>query len=116
MPVKEEFRTVNQILGTRPSLGPIPADQFIPWVGFMILTLVITQVLLPAIGVDIGWTWSALMAAWLCSTWYVLTYKRSWTYMGKFINRPQWCLGYQRYQPLTATSIQTTEMKNVQQQ
>jgi branched-subunit amino acid transport protein len=115
MPVKEEFRTVNQILGTRPSLGPIPADQFLPWVGFMILTLLITQVLLPMCGVDIGWTWSALMATWMCSTWYVLTYKRSWKYMGKFITRPQWVLGYQRYRPLTAMCIQTMEVNHVQQ-
>jgi hypothetical protein len=25
------FRPVNQILGSQPSLGPIPADQVLPW-------------------------------------------------------------------------------------
>ena len=28
---ENQFRPVNQILGTQPSLGPIPADQIIPW-------------------------------------------------------------------------------------
>ena len=29
--MKTKFRPVNTILGSQPRLGPIPADQIIPW-------------------------------------------------------------------------------------
>ncbi|UFP97142.1 hypothetical protein [Gloeobacter morelensis] len=104
-----EVRTVNQILGTRPSLGPIPADQFMPWVGLLVLTMTVTQGILPLCGLDVGWMPTVVFAAWLCSTYYVLTYRRAWGYLGKFQNRPRWVLGHQRYLPLTFADRHTAD-------
>ncbi len=38
-----KFRQINQMLGSRPSLGPIPAELSIPWGGIFLLVLMITR-------------------------------------------------------------------------
>jgi hypothetical protein len=39
----ERFRPVNQMLGSRPSLRPIPADLALPWGEIVIVVLIITR-------------------------------------------------------------------------
>ena len=97
---KEQFRVVNKILGSQPSVGPIPADQVLPWSCFMAFSIMVGRVLLPMVGLDIGWFWTILMGAWLCATWWVLTGRRSWRFLGKFQKRPNWTIGYHPYKSL----------------
>ncbi len=41
----ERFRPVNQMLGARPSLGPIPADLALPWGAIVTMVLMSVFVL-----------------------------------------------------------------------
>ena len=103
MPMPEEkdtkFRPVNQILGSQPSLGPIPADQIIPW------TLIAITVYIVINGVFGGlfsdnfqkWLWIVLITGWGMATWWILTGGRSWRFLSKLIAVPTWTRGFARY-------------------
>ena len=95
-----EFRPVNQILGTQPSLGPIPADQIIPWTVIALAAYFIINGIFGSWFPDDfqKWLWTALMAGWGVATWWILTGGRSWRFLSKFIAVPSWTRGFARYQ------------------
>ncbi|MEQ8463296.1 hypothetical protein [Coleofasciculus sp. G3-WIS-01] len=91
---KRDFRTVNQILGTQPRLGPFPADQVVPWSLIGLLGYILKQLL--------GWNllWTGLFVAWGWATWWTLTGAKGWMFLSKFIGVPRIVRGYKRFQPL----------------
>ena len=95
-----EFRPVNQILGTQPSLGPIPADQIIPWTVIVLAAYFIINGIFGSWFTDEfqKWLWTALMAGWGVATWWILTGGKSWRFLSKFIAVPTWTRGFARYQ------------------
>lgn len=75
----QEFRPVNQILGTQPSLGPIPADQIIPWTVIALASNFIINGIFGGVFTDEfqKWVWTFLLAGWGIATWWILTGKKA---------------------------------------
>jgi 1,4-dihydroxy-2-naphthoate octaprenyltransferase len=80
----KKFRTVNRMLGQRASFGPIPPEQLVSWVLIIVFSYLVGSFL------DFDLFHMFIMAAVLCSTWWILTGKRSWVYLSKFISAPRW--------------------------
>ncbi|UXE63574.1 MAG: hypothetical protein KA717_13745 [Woronichinia naegeliana WA131] len=95
-----EFRPVNQILGSQPSLGPIPADQIIPWAVIALSVYFIINGVFGGLFEDDfqRWLWIVLMTGWGMATWWILTGGKSWRFLSKLIAVPTWTRGFARYQ------------------
>jgi hypothetical protein len=109
----KEFRPVNQILGTQPSLGPIPADQIFPWMIIGLVSYFIIHGFLGSLfsgGWD-KWLWTVLIAGWGMATWWILTGGRSWRFLSKFIGVPTWTRGVARYQSFLVFYHETKNRK-----
>lgn len=92
----ERFRPVNQMLGARPSLGPIPADLALPWGMIVILVLIFTRSVFV-----LDWMWTIGLIVWGCTTWAVLTGTKPHRYLSKFLSPPRrWSRGHGRYKPM----------------
>ncbi|MBD2195131.1 MULTISPECIES: hypothetical protein [Calothrix] len=98
----KEFRPVNQILGSQPSLGPLPADQILPWTVIALAAYFIVNGIFGGLFQDDfkKWLWTILIAGWGMATWWILTGGRSWSFLSKFIGVPSWTRGFARYQSL----------------
>ncbi|MEA5464230.1 hypothetical protein [Leptothoe sp. PORK10 BA2] len=94
MPSK--FRPVNTILGSQPRLGPIPADQIIPWF------CITGAAYLMGRGFNLSWVSIGFITAWGVSTWWILTGGKSWKFTAKFVPTPTWSRGYARYLRFTS--------------
>jgi hypothetical protein len=93
---EERFRPVNQMLGTRPSLGPIPADLALPWGGIVITVLIFTRSVFV-----LDWMWTIGLIVWGCTTWAVLTGTKPHKFLSKFMSPPnRWSRGHGRYKPM----------------
>ena len=91
-----KFRQINQMLGSRPSLGPIPADLILPWGGIFLVVLIFTRSIFP-----VDWQWTVGLIVWGCVTWTVLTGTKPYKFLSKFMNPPRhWSRGHERYQPI----------------
>ncbi len=99
---EQEFRPVNQILGSQPSLGPIPADQIFPWLVIVLASYFVVNGVFGGIFADDfqRWLWTALIAGWGIATWWILSGGRSWRFLSKFVGVPTWTRGFARYQSL----------------
>ena len=95
-----EFRPVNQILGSQPYLGPIPADQIIPWAVIALSVYFIINGVFGGLFEDDfqRWLWIVLMTGWGMATWWILTGGKSWRFLSKLIAVPTWTRGFARYQ------------------
>ncbi|KAB8333856.1 hypothetical protein SD80_011390 [Scytonema tolypothrichoides VB-61278] len=87
---RREFRTVNHILGKQPRLGPLSADQIIPWsaialIGYMVVKGFMQQSWL-ATGIAIAWGWA---------TWWTVSSNQA--FFGKFIGTPRIIRGYKPF-------------------
>ncbi|NES25564.1 MAG: hypothetical protein F6K41_43385 [Symploca sp. SIO3E6] len=91
----KEFRSINKILGTQASLGPIPAELVFPFALIALLSYFICRGIFA-----LSWLWTVLCAGWLGGTWWILTNTRNWRYLSKFIGVPKWTRGMARYQSL----------------
>ena len=109
----QEFRPVNQILGSQPSLGPIPADQIFPWLVIVLVSYFVVNGVFGGLFVDDfqKWLWTALMAGWGIATWWILTGGRSWRFLSKFIGVPTWTRGFARYQSFLEISHEAKNWK-----
>jgi hypothetical protein len=91
-----KFRQINQMLGSRPSLGPIPADLILPWGGISLVVLIFTRSIFP-----LDWQWTVGLIVCGCVTWTLLTGKKPYKFLSKFMNPPRhWSRGHERYQPI----------------
>lgn len=108
----KDFRPVNQILGTQPSLGPLPADQIFPWTVIGLAAYFIVNGIFGGLFDDDfqRWLWTFLIAGWGMGTWWILTGGRSWRFLSKFIGVPKWTRGIARYQSF----LEVHEAKNRQ--
>lgn len=115
---KDDFRPVNQILGSQPSLGPLPADQILPWTIIALGAYFIINGIFGGLFPDEfqKWLWTALIAGWGMATWWILTGGRSWSFLSKFIPVPKWTRGFARYQSLLATNHETKNRQTKHQQ
>jgi hypothetical protein len=97
-----DFRPVNQILGSQPSLGPIPADQILPWTVIALVSYFIINGIFGGFFSDgfQKWLWVILVTAWGMATWWILTGGRSWRFLSKFIGVPTWTRGFARYRSI----------------
>lgn len=102
-----KFRPVNRILGAQPSLGPVPANQVLPWALIFIFSWFIGQGIL-----GLSWLHTGFLAAWLGGTWWILTGNQAWRFLAKFVPVPHVTRGYARYQSLLLS--RSYERKNRQ--
>ncbi len=109
----KDFRPVNRILGTQPSLGPLPADQIFPWTVIALAAYFIVNGIFGNLFDDDfhKWLWTTLIAGWGMGTWWILTGGRSWRFLSKFIGVPTWTRGIARYQSFLSVKY---EAKNRQ--
>ncbi|BAY24376.1 hypothetical protein NIES2100_41710 [Calothrix sp. NIES-2100] len=109
----KDFRPVNQILGSQPSLGPIPADQILPWTVIALAAYFIINGIFGGLFQDEfkKWMWTFLIAAWGMATWWILTGGRSWSFLSKFIGVPAWTRGFARYQSLLEVNHEAKNRK-----
>jgi hypothetical protein len=101
-PTKSKERTVNSTIGKQPNIGPIPADQLIPWAIICGISYYFGRGLL-----RLNWIWSAALAAWGISTWWILTANGAWRVLSKFIATPNWTRVRVLYQPILQSSTST---------
>ena len=113
----QEFRPVNQILGSQPSLGPIPADQIFPWVVIILVSYFVINGVFGGLFADDfqRWLWTALMTGWGIATWWILSGGKSWRFLSKFIGVPTWTRGFARYQSLLEINYETKNRKTKSQ-
>ena len=88
----QKFRLVNRILGSQPSLGPIPGNQVFPWTVILFISYTLGYNI-----IRLGWLNTLLMAAWLIGTWWILTGNQSWRFLSKFVPLPYVVRGHARY-------------------
>ena len=93
------FRPVNQNLGARPQLGPVPAELVLPWGVIGIGTLLLSQLL------TLNWVWTLVFILSDITIWWVLTGKTPWRFLAKFHKVPHWAKGYITFTPVTPQSI-----------
>ena len=90
------FRPVNNLLGSRPTIGPIPADLFIPFGTISLLVGLVSSQLL-GLGID----WTIALIIWGCATWWILTGSRPYRFLSKFLPVPKrWSRGHVRYRSI----------------
>jgi hypothetical protein len=113
----KDFRPVNQILGSQPSLGPIPADQILPWTVIALTSYFIVNGVFGGFFSDDfqKWLWMILITAWGMATWWILTGGRSWRFLSKFIGVPTWTRGFARYQSILEVKHEAKNRKTKRQ-
>ncbi|MBC1237825.1 hypothetical protein VF14_16220 [Nostoc linckia z18] len=115
---EQEFRPVNQVLGSQPSLGPIPADQILPWTVIALSSYLIINGIFGGLFQEEfqKWLWTLLMTGWGIATWWILTGGRSWSFLSKFIGVPAWTRGFARYQSLLEVNHEAKNRKTKRRQ
>jgi len=93
----DQFIKYNRLLGKQASVGPIPANQIIPWIGLIILSYIMTNGFF-----NLGLVWFFGVSFWLIATWWLLTGDRPYKFMDQWVNPPgrDWCNGNKRWIPL----------------
>jgi hypothetical protein len=76
---------VNKLLGEKASIGPIPAEQLVPWVAiggasFFIIKMMLAQSAL---------TW-LLCWFWLNGSWWLLTGDKTYQFIKSWVRPPGW--------------------------
>ena len=74
---------VNKILGKRASIGPIPADQMIPWAAIGCLSYFVVGMLLGR-----GFFPWLVCWVWLVATWWTLTGEKTYAYVKSWVSPP----------------------------
>jgi hypothetical protein len=85
---------VNQVLGVQPRLGPLPANQILPWAIFTLASYFICMGYFA-----LGWLPMVMLDGWLICTWWILTGDKSWRFLSRiYPPLPRWERGYPMYQ------------------
>lgn len=93
----QHFRPVNPMLGKQPRFGPIPSEQFIPWVVIALGLYILCQQVF-----HLGLTWTVILIFWGCATWWLLTGSRPWVFLSQFVATPNWVRGRVQYRSIRA--------------
>jgi len=89
---KDLGRPVNSLLGQKPSLGPIPGDQVIPWI------IIASIAFAGKLFLGLSWLWTGFVFFWGISTWWILTGKQSWRFLNRFVRCPRWAKTFRFYE------------------
>ncbi|MEO0373722.1 MAG: hypothetical protein AAF329_03640 [Cyanobacteria bacterium P01_A01_bin.17] len=84
----QSFRPVNSNLGSKPKIGPVPAELIFPWTCIGIGTLIFCQLM------ALNWVWTTTLILSGISVWWILTGKAPWRFLAKFQPVPRWAKGY----------------------
>jgi len=100
MPLRDPDKTfikVNKALGKIPSIGPVPANQILPWISILIASWVLTMELF-----NLGLVVFFALSIWLIATWWLLTGRRAYHFLDRFKSPPNtdWITGYAHYTSL----------------
>lgn len=76
---------INKSLRVKPKIGPIPADQFLPWTLFILAAYIILKIVFQR-----DWIWVIGTGLWLCGTWWLLTHKGAYRFFSRFVIAPHW--------------------------
>lgn len=87
---EKDFIKVNKILGKQASLGPIPANQIVPWFAIFIISYTFTNGIF-----SFGLAGFFIVSFWLIVSWWLLTGNAPHLFTDKFKNPPgkEWCNG-----------------------
>ena len=90
----QEFIRYNKILGKEASIGPIPANQLVPWIGLTLLCYILTNAFL-----SLGLGWFFATSFWLIVSWWMLTGNQPHQFLDRWRSPPgeEWCNGDRRY-------------------
>ncbi|MDX2241529.1 MAG: hypothetical protein NW224_12665 [Leptolyngbyaceae cyanobacterium bins.302] len=93
----KDFIKVNKALGKVPSIGPIPANQLVPWACIFFLSWIVMQELL-----GLGLFAFFALSFWLIVSFWLLTGNRSYDFTDRLKNPPgsDWTVGYRSYRSL----------------
>ncbi len=93
----DHFIKYNTILGKEASIGPIPANQLVPWIGLVLVSYLLTN---GCFSLGLGWFFGG--AFWLVVSWWLLTGSRPYRFLNQWQSPPgkDWCNGNQTYIPL----------------
>jgi hypothetical protein len=94
------FRPVNPMLGKQPRFGPIPSEQFLPWMAIALGLYILSQQVF-----RLGLTWTVILIFWGCATWWLLTGSRPWQFLSQFVAAPNWVRGRVSYRSILATPV-----------
>jgi hypothetical protein len=90
------FIPVNGALNLKPSFGPIPADQIIPWSVIALANLLASRIF------EFSWIFTILSTGWGIGTWWILTGSDASRFLSKFHSPPTWLYGgLSYYSPLS---------------
>jgi hypothetical protein len=84
----DDFIQVNGALNLKPSFGPIPADQLIPWSMIALTNIVVANRIL-----GLSWIVTILSTGWGIATWWILTGSDASRFLSKFHATPYWLYG-----------------------
>ncbi|MGB8700189.1 MAG: hypothetical protein WCD18_12295 [Thermosynechococcaceae cyanobacterium] len=87
----DDFRPVNQLLGASPNLGPIPANQVVPWLIILMLGLALGSFF------AVPWQWCIAFIIWGIATYWLLTGNHPWRFLARFRSTPSWVRGHPFY-------------------
>jgi hypothetical protein len=85
----DEFIQVNGALNLKPSFGPIPADQLIPWSVIALANIVVANRIL-----GLSWIITILSIGWGIATWWLVTGSDASRFLSKFHEPPLWLYGH----------------------
>lgn len=107
-PDKEPVR-VNKILGKQASIGPVPANQLLPWLAIIIISYFIVEgVLGLGLPVVLG------VSFWLAVSWWLLTGNDPDNYVNRF-RKPRgrnWISGGALYVSPLLSKHERQQLKN----
>lgn len=106
---EKDFVRVNKIIGKQASVGPIPANQILPWCGFAVLSYFLTNGLF-----SFGLPSFLVVTFWLTVSWWLLTGNSPYLFTDGFRNPPgkEWCNGNAIYiSPLEERELPETSAK-----
>ena len=76
----DDFVKVSKIYQQQASVGPVPADQLVPWGVMVIVSFVVCEMLL-----SLGLAVWGVTSLWLIASWWFLTGKKSYQYTDLWI-------------------------------
>lgn len=85
----DDFIQVNGALNLKPSFGPIPADQLIPWSVIALANVIFANRIF-----GLSWIITILSTGWGILTWWTLTGSDSSRFLSKFHSPPLWLYGH----------------------
>jgi len=79
----DHFIKYNTILGKEASIGPIPANQLVPWIGLVLVSYLLTN---GCFSLGLGWFFGS--SFWLVVSWCLLTDSRPYRFLNQWQSPP----------------------------